>query len=1571
MPLFKSNHPPQAEPNSSVGDPAAASPPEAAQGTAPPSSSDSSSPTFNSGKHTTPSKQVNKQRSPRVAAGSTKKVSLWERWKNVDVLAYFFSPKPPSKFGRTLFIAQPLPEESMALQHKVLLRKGNKEKGKKAWGLGGKKKAVNQEEGWLFATNQVLTSKYNIFTFVPKNLLEQFRRVANVFFLVLVILQFFPIFQNVSPALAAFPLLTVLAITALKDGYEDIKRHESDRRTNGIECLALRTGEEHEGLHLPHLFSHNEEGREVPFNPNHTENKEKKINVPGASWLMSKILRKKPEVGDLEAGDAEGQRDEKSEVDGGRGERRRTGWWGRRTVKRKARKEQKEKEIKEKGGNKESVIVQNTVAPAQLSGGAAPSQTAQPEPESTTPKHPHWATTTWEDIKVGQLLLLRSDDSVPADCLILATSEEENVCYVETKNLDGETNLKSRSAKRPDAEDVVKKIRAKGGFRIESERPDTNMFKYNGALVLQGGEFDKYPITINEMLLRGCVVRNTDWVLCVAVFTGRDSKIVLNSGGTPSKRSRIEKQMNPQVFLNLALLGVMCVLCGVGDHFLEVYYYHRNSYWTVNENRSDDNPNFNGLITFLNGMITFQNVVPISLYISIEFVRTTQAFYIYMDNDIWYRTTPEGKLIEGDHQADKGGVDRRTTAKSWNLSDDLGQVEYIFSDKTGTLTQNSMVFRRCEVGGKVYSGTERKREGEGEDGEKTSGDGATRIASLEEATSESDASIGLPKPEGLPKTTADLPNNFFDASLNRDLSEDPDSAQARKLHGFFTNLALCHTVLAAEDEDGTLHYKAQSPDESALVQAAADVGFIFLGRDKNVLRLATPGSEDISEWELLNVLEFTSARKRMSIVVRRLGVREDRSSTVEGDLNRMVEGTGRLFLLTKGADNVIFERLAPGQDSVKADADSALEDFANEGLRTLCLAFKELNEDDYQDWNMRYNDATTLIEGRDEKMEELASEFESNLQFLGSTAIEDKLQDGVPETIADLRRAGIKIWVATGDKLETAIAIGKTCNLISKDMNLIIIRGSEFDAGPRSAYSQIAMALEKFFDAGDVIANQLNQPPNHDHLGETPRQSMQRSRPSVGLRRSGDHSRPGVKRAPTGLSDIVGDNNGQKGGGYGLVIDGGSLTHAFAEPFTKDLLLELSTRCNTVVCCRTSPLQKALIVKLVKDGLGALCLAIGDGANDVSMIQASIGVAGEEGLQAVNSSDYAIAQFRYLKRLLLVHGHLSYFRNSSMIVNFFEKEIIGIGILFWFQFYCLLSTTTVYEYTFLLFYNVFWTLVPVLAIGIFDFDLRPRTLMAVPEVYRFGRQGHLQSLVVYFTILYTYDTTTARGDGYDVYLYEFSTVMIISAVFTCNFFNGFNTRAWNWWVLCGVLIGPVLIVSYGAVYQAISPGWIWTPVYGNNKFIFTACNAYFSFLVPIFICLVPRYAWRYYKELYHPTDIDILRYVEHVDPKHDFENDPMMPGVREKQRFTDDASQEDLEPLRAPSRPVMHDSVELGRVVSARSQTHDMSSPTLGAARLTGYAFSQDDSVGARALGGPIRRYTSSQQLFLAVASAN
>lgn len=351
-------------------------------------------------------------------------------------------------------------------------------------------------------------------------------------------------------------------------------------------------------------------------------------------------------------------------------------------------------------------------------------------------------------------------------------------------------------------------------------------------------------------------------------------------------------------------------------------------------------------------------------------------------------------------------------ARSWNLSDDLGQIEYIFSDKTGTLTQNVMQFRHCCIGGKVYRGDCKKPEHtyiEEEEEDSINRPSSSENTRVGQTSAKASTSSHEQPPTGPTQPTVKLPQEvaapFHDDAITADLA-NRESAQAQLIYGFFMNLALCHSVLAADGGDGTIEYKAQSPDEAALVQAAADVGFIFLGRDKDILRVNVPGESEPLEWELLNILEFTSARKRMSVFVRRTDL-----------------PNAPIYMLMKGADNVIFERSAPGQDELRAQTDEKLDLFAGEGLRTLTLAYREIDESTYREWEQTYNDATVLIDGREEAVENACDLIERDVTLLGATAIEDKLQDGVPETLRSLKRAGIKVWVCTGDKLETAVGM--------------------------------------------------------------------------------------------------------------------------------------------------------------------------------------------------------------------------------------------------------------------------------------------------------------------------------------------------------------------------------------------------------------------------------------------------------------------------------------------------------------------------------------------------------------------
>ena len=796
----------------------------------------------------------------------------------------------------------------------------------------------------------------------------------------------------------------------------------------------------------------------------------------------------------------------------------------------------------------------------------------------STPETARFKRDYWKSVQVGDFVRIYNEEEIPADVIILSTSDPDGACYVETKNLDGETNLKVRQAVHAGRSVRHARDCEKAEFVIESEPPHANLYQYNATM-----KWDQHnprnpdmtpkpmvePISINNLLLRGCSLRNTEWVLGVVVFTGAETKIMLNSGQTPSKRARMTKDLNYYVTYNFVILFVMCLVSGIvqgvtwaqGHNSLD--YFEFGSY--------GGSPPVDGIITFWAAVILFQNLVPIALYITLEIVRTTQAIFIHSDNFMYYEK-----------------LEYACTPKSWNISDDLGQVEYIFSDKTGTLTQNVMEFKKCTVNGVAYgeayteaqAGMQRR---EGLNVEEESRKAKERIARSRASMIQQLRSI-----HDNPYLHDDE-LTFVSSQYVSDLVGSSGDEQKAATEHFMLALALCHTVITERTpgDPPKIEFKAQSPDEAALVATARDCGFTVLGRSGDDIRLNVMGEE--RSYTVLNTLEFNSSRKRMSAIV------------------RMPDG--RIILFCKGADSIIYSRLVPGaQPELRQSTSDHLEVFAREGLRTLCVAHRVLGEEEYQEWNKRHEAAAAAMTDREILLEEAASSIEQNLTLLGGTAVEDRLQDGVPDTIALLGRAGIKLWVLTGDKVETAINIGFSCNLLSNDMNMIVfdVEANDLDGARQELDKHLSDFGLSGTDEELAAARQDHEPPNSMHA---------------------------------------------------IVIDGDALKLMLDEELKQKFLL-LCKQCRSVLCCRVSPAQKAAVVKMVKHGLNIMALSIGDGANDVAMIQEAdvgVGIAGEEGRQAVMSSDYAIGQFRFLQRLILVHGRWSYRRLGETTANFFYK----------------------------------------------------------------------------------------------------------------------------------------------------------------------------------------------------------------------------------------------------------------------------------------------------------------------------
>uniref|UniRef100_A0A665WHR4 Phospholipid-transporting ATPase n=1 Tax=Echeneis naucrates TaxID=173247 RepID=A0A665WHR4_ECHNA len=737
----------------------------------------------------------------------------------------------------------------------------------------------------------------------------------------------------------------------------------------------------------------------------------------------------------------------------------------------------------------------------------------------------------WIIIIKTLIFQVNGSDFVPADAVILSSSEPQGMCYIETSNLDGETNLKIRQ-----------------GLQMTAEIKDIDsLMRLTGRMEYQ-------------ILLRGAQLRNTQWVHGVVVYTGHDTKLMQNSTRPPLKLSNVERITNFQILVLFGCLLAISLVCSIGQTIWK--YQYGNDAWYMDLNYGGA-ANFG--LNFLTFIILFNNLIPISLLVTLEVIKFIQAFFINWDTDMLYEPTNTPAM-----------------ARTSNLNEELGQVKYIFSDKTGTLTCNVMQFKKCTIAGVAY-GTH----------------------SSEEA-------------------------GFNDPSLLENLQSNHPTAAV--ILEFMTMMAICHTAVP-EHTDGKITYQAASPDEGALVRAARNLGFVFSGRTPDSVIVEMLGTEE--KYELLHVLEFTSVRKRMSVIMR--------------------TPSGKIRLYCKGADTVIYDRLADSS-RYKEITLKHLEQFATEGLRTLCFAVADISESSYQQWLELHHRACTSLQNRALKLEESYELIEKNLQLLGATAIEDKLQDKVPETIETLMKADIKIWILTGDKQETAINIGHSCKLLTKNMGMLVINEDTLD-GTREILSH--------------------------HCGM--------------------------------LGDALYKEND-----FALIIDGKTLKYALTFG-VRQYFLDLALSCKAVICCRVSPLQKSEVVEMVKKQVKVITLAIGDGANDVGMIQTAhvgVGISGNEGLQAANSSDYSIAQFKYLKNLLLVHGAWNYNRVAKCILYCFYKNIVLYIIEIWFAFVNGFSGQILFERWCIGLYNVIFTALPPLTLGIFERSCRKENMLKYPELYK-------------------------------------------------------------------------------------------------------------------------------------------------------------------------------------------------------------------------------------------------------------
>ncbi|CAN4082446.1 unnamed protein product [Withania somnifera] len=962
--------------------------------------------------------------------------------------------------------------------------------------------------------NYVSTTKYTAINFIPKSLFEQFRRVANIYFLVVACVSFSPLAPYTASSILA-PLLVVIGATMAKEGIEDWRRKRQDIEANN-----------------------------------------RKVNV---------------------------------------------------------------------------------------------------YTENRT-----FLETRWKSLRVGDLVKIYKDEYFPADLLLLSSSYEDGICYVETSNLDGETNLKVKHAL-----NITSSMDNDGAFQnskavVKCEDPNEDLYTFIGTLYYGN---QQSPLSVQQILLRGSKLRNTDYVYGVVIFTGHDTKVMQNSTDPPSKRSGIEKRMDKIIYV---LFGTLITIAFIGSIFFGIETKNDISgrklrRWYLRPDKTSvfydpKRASLAAFFHFLTALMLYGYLIPISLYVSIEIVKVLQSIFINQDREMYYEET-----------------DKPAHARTSNLNEELGQVDTILSDKTGTLTCNSMEFVKCSIAGVAYGP---KRDGALEVGD-TSND-------VEES---SDPAVNLEKSiKGF---------NFKDERImNGQWVYEPHRDMIQK---FFRVLAICHTVIPdVNKKTGEISYEAESPDEAAFVIAARELGFQFFERTQNRITLHEldhqSGKIVDRSYQLLHVLEFSSSRKRMSVIVK--------------------NAENQLLLLCKGAD--------------------------------------------------RY-----------------------------------------------------------------------ACSLLRPDMKQIIIT----------------------LDSQDIL--DLEKQGNKESMAKASHASI-------------------TKQIREGMSQI--SSSREITASFGLIIDGKSLSFALDKNLEKSFL-ELAINCASVICCRSTPKQKALVTRLVKVETHHTTLAIGDGANDVSMLQEAdvgVGISGVEGMQAVMSSDYAIAQFRFLERLLLVHGHWCYRRISMMLCYFFYKNLTFGLTLFWFEGLASFSGQPAYNDWYMSLYNVFFTSLPVIALGVFDQDVSARLCLQFPKLYEEGTKnilfswprilgwmlnGVICSMIIFFGTTNSLVHHVFRKDGQPVDYGVLGVMMYTCVVWTVNCQMAISINYFTWiqhfFIWGSIAIWYVFLVVYGSLSPIIS-----TTAY---KVLVEACApSPFYWLVTLLVVvttLLPYVTYRAFQTEFHPMYHDQIQMV--------------------------------------------------------------------------------------------------------------
>ncbi|XP_023097893.1 probable phospholipid-transporting ATPase IIB isoform X7 [Felis catus] len=798
-------------------------------------------------------------------------------------------------------------------------------------------------------------------------------------------------------------------------------------------------------------------------------------------------------------------------------------------------------------------------------------------------------------------------------------------------------------------------------------------------------------------------IENTLWantivasgtVIGVVIYTGKETRSVMNTSNPKNKVGLLDLELNQltkALFVALVALSVVMVTL---QGFVGPWY--------------------RSLFRFL---LLFSYIIPISLRVNLDMGKAAYGWMIMKDESI------------------PGTVVRTST-----IPEELGRLVYLLTDKTGTLTQNEMVFKRLHLGTVSY--------------------GADTMDEIQ-------GHLRNPCPQMQSQAGG---NNASSTPPRKAQSSAPKvrKSVSSRVHEAVKAIALCHNVspvyesragvggeaeYAEADQDfsdGNRTYQAASPDEVALVQWTESVGLTLVSRDLGSMQLRTPSGQ-IQTYCILQMFPFTSESKRMGVIVRD-------------------ESTAEITFYMKGAD-VAMSSVVQYNDWLEEECGN----MAREGLRTLVVAKRALTEEQYQDFESRYSQAKLSIHDRALKVAAVVESLERQMELLCLTGVEDRLQADVRPTLELLRNAGIKIWMLTGDKLETATCIAKSSHLVSRTQDIHIFR-------PVTNRGEAHLELNAF-------------------------------------RRKHDCA---------------------------LVISGDSLEVCLK--YYEHELAELACQCPAVVCCRCSPTQKARIAKLLQHHTGKRTCAVGDGGNDVSMIQAAdcgIGIEGKEGRQASLAADFSVTQFRHIGRLLMVHGRSSYKRSAALGQFVMHRGLIISTMQAVFSSVFYFASVPLYQGFLMVGYATIYTMFPVFSL-VLDQDVKPETAMLYPELYKDLTKGRSLSFKTFlvWVLISIYQGGILMYGALLLFESEFVHVLAISftaLILTELLMVALTIRTWHW------LMAVAEVLSLGCYVASLA----FLNEYFDVAFITTVTFVWKVSAITMVSCL-PLYVLKYLKRKLSP-----------------------------------------------------------------------------------------------------------------------